>query len=258
MNNPNRELPPAAYSYDTAFMELAEFSNSLSARAIIAAILQHVAVGSVLDVGCATGTWLCEWKKAGVVDIRGIDGSYVERARLRINDNEFMAMDLSQPFDLGRRFDLVQSLEVAEHLPPASSGRFVESLVRHARGLIVFSAAPPGQGGEFHINEKSYAYWRGIFEQHDYRPFDLIRPIIAALPEISYWYRYNILLYVREDRIEDLPAAVKAARVPDNAPILDVSPGAFRLRKLLLRLLPYTVQHGLARLKSRVLPRGRF
>ena len=42
---------------------------------------------------------------------------------------------------------------------------FVQNLVRHASGAILFSAAPPGQGGEFHVNEQPYEYWRGKFQR---------------------------------------------------------------------------------------------
>ncbi|MDP6884692.1 MAG: hypothetical protein QF830_11185, partial [Rhodospirillales bacterium] len=43
------------------------------------------------------------------------------------------------------------SLEVAEHLPPDAAETFVATLVAHGR-LVLFSAAPPGQGGLNHVN----------------------------------------------------------------------------------------------------------
>ena len=33
---------------------------------------------------------------------------------------------------------------------------------RHS-DIVLFSAAPPGQGGHGHVNERSYEYWRGEF-----------------------------------------------------------------------------------------------
>jgi hypothetical protein len=35
---------------------------------------------------------------------------------------------------------------------------FVYCLARHARRFVLFSAAPPGQGGEFHVNERPFEY----------------------------------------------------------------------------------------------------
>jgi hypothetical protein len=34
--------------------------------------------------------------------------------------------------------------------------------------MVLFSAAPPGQGGEHHVNERTYEFWRGLFARHGY------------------------------------------------------------------------------------------
>jgi SAM-dependent methyltransferase len=253
-----KDVAATAHCYDAAFMEYAVLSNTLSARAIIQILLNNLPIGSVLDVGCATGTWLKEWKASGVADIRGVDGDYVKRDQLQISPAEFMSHDLSLGFHLDRTFDLVQSLEVAEHLPAESAARFVESVTGHSRGLVLFSAAPPGQGGECHINERPFEYWRSLFRQHGFVPFDYIRPQIADRADISFWYRYNVLLYVREDRIATLPQAIAATRLRDGEAVPDISPLHFKLRKFLLQRLPYSAQQTLARLKSRVLPDWRI
>ena len=56
-------------------------------------------------------------------------------------------------------FDLVVSLEVAEHLPKECADIFVDSLVRLGP-IILFSAAIPQAGGTCHINEQWPEYWR--------------------------------------------------------------------------------------------------
>jgi len=197
VTNDQKGVAVRGHCYDAAFMEYAVLSNTLSARAIIQILLNDLPIASVLDVGCATGTWLKEWKASGVADIRGIDGDYVKRDQLQISPTEFVSRDLSLSFHLGRTFDLVQSLEVAEHLAAESAARFVESLTGHSSGLVLFSAAPPGQGGEFHINERPFEYWRTLFRQRRFVPFDCIRPRIADRADISFWYRYNVLLRAR-------------------------------------------------------------
>jgi SAM-dependent methyltransferase len=253
-----KDVAATGHCYGTAFMEYAVLSNTLSARAIIPILLNNLPIASVLDVGCATGTWLKEWKASGVADIRGIDGDYVKRDQLQISPTEFVSRDLSLSFHLGRTFDLVQSLEVAEHLAAESAATFVESLTEHSSGLVLFSAAPPGQGGEFHINERPFEYWRTLFRQRGFLPFDCIRPQIADRADISFWYRYNVLLYVREDRMATLPRPIAATRLRNGEPVPDISPLPFKLRKFLLQRLPYSAQQTLARLKSRVLPGWRI
>jgi SAM-dependent methyltransferase len=258
VTNEQKDVAATGHCYDAAFMNYAVLSNTLSARAIIQILLNSLPIASVLDVGCATGTWLKEWKGSGVEDICGVDGDYVKRDQLQISPAEFMPHDLSLSFRLERTFDLVQSLEVAEHLAAGSASRFVESLTEHSSGLVLFSAAPPGQGGEFHINEQPFEYWRTLFRQRGFVPFDYIRPRIADRADISFWYRYNVLLYVREDRMATLPQAIAATRLRDGEPVPDISPLPFKLRKFLLQRLPYSAQQTLARLKSRILPDWRI
>jgi 2-polyprenyl-3-methyl-5-hydroxy-6-metoxy-1,4-benzoquinol methylase len=65
---------------------------------------------------------------------------------------------LIQPLDLEKEFDLVVSLEVAEHLPASAADQFVNTLVKHGK-KILFSAAIPGQGGQDHLNEQWPDYW---------------------------------------------------------------------------------------------------
>ena len=128
-------------------------------------------IKSVLDLGCGQGVWLASWVRLGAKDVQGIDGPYVDQERLHIPKERFQGRDLARPVDLGRHFDLVQSLEVAEHLPQSAAEQFVDSLVRHGP-LVLFSAATPGQGGENHINEQPWEYWREKFAARGYEVFD--------------------------------------------------------------------------------------
>ena len=241
----------AAYRYDGRFLDYAANTSAASARKVIAVLRAVGPIDSVLDVGCARGTWLQEWSRAGVGDIQGVDGAYADDASLLIDRARFMAADLAAGFDLGRAFDLVQSLEVAEHLPASASAAFVACLVRHSRGLVLFSAAPPGQGGEHHVNERPYDFWRGHFRARGYRAVDWIRPRIARDKEVSFWYRYNVMLYVSEGMAPRLPDDVRACIVPEGQPIADLSPPLFRVRKRIVRALPPSAVMGLARIKAR-------
>src|SRR5262245_6598078 len=145
------------HTYNKEFMQYAAQSSAYSAISIATTLHKKIKLDSVLDVGCATGTWLQAWKRLGISDLHGVDGEYVDRRHLE-PDLAFTALDLNAPFDLGRQFDLVQSLEVGEHIEERASEKFAECLARHARSYILFSAAPPGQGGEYHINEQPFEF----------------------------------------------------------------------------------------------------
>ena len=64
------------------------------------------------------------------------------------------------------------------------------------------------------------------------------------------WYRYNSFLYVGEGAGEPVKTALADWLVPEGQPVDDVSPGWYRLRKRLVRLLPASAGTGLAILKK--------
>lgn len=240
-----------AHQYNSDFMSYTDKTSRLAAQTVIALLQRWFSLGSVLDVGCARGTWLSVWRENDITDVRGADGDYVERETLVIPAERFSARDLSQSFDFSRRFDLVQSLEVAEHILASSADTFVDNLVRHASGLILFSAAPPGQGGEFHVNEQPYEYWRDKFASHGYIACDCLRPRIIDNQQVSFWYRYNMLLYVHADRLPNAPEDVRESVIPMSTPVRDISPWWFQLRKVVVRRLPNGTREWLARSKAR-------
>lgn len=241
------------YIYNSAFQNMAASGSAHAASQIISFVQTTVPIRSVMDVGCARGTWLRQWQIHGVNDIAGVDGDYVDQSKLEIDPGCFMVHDLVEPFNLQRQFDLVQSLEVAEHLPPHRAATFVSDLVAHAP-LVLFSAAPPGQGGENHINEQPGEYWRQLFGQHDYLAIDCIRPWLAGMANIPSWYRYNSMLYVRRDQLERIAPFARRFLLRDAEPVSDPSPLAYKLRKCVVRLLPRSVCNRFAQWNARRFP----
>ncbi|MGH9429782.1 MAG: glycosyltransferase, partial [Terriglobia bacterium] len=111
----------------------------------------------------------------------------------------------TKPFDLGRVFDLVISLEVAEHLPGDCAPAFVECLT-HLAPFVLFSAAIPFQGGDHHVNEQWPDKWAGFFQKHDYVPVDFIRKRVWKNDAVEWWYAQNTLLFVQAGLLESNPA----------------------------------------------------
>lgn len=224
-------------SYDQVFYEYVNRGAIRSAEIVLPHLFRHLAIGSVLDVGCGQGAWLSVCARLGVPEVTGIDGDYVSRQQLLIPPERFVACDLAAGFRLAGHFDLVMSLEVAEHLPPERSAAFVEALVGHGE-MVLFSAAPPGQGGHNHVNERDYDDWRRLFARRGYVGFDCLRPLIRHERRVEPWYRYNPILYVAAGRVERLPEEIRRCRLAEDAPIRDLSPAWYRARKRLVRLLP--------------------
>jgi len=235
-------------AYSDRFFDYISAGSTRSAAIVVPLVLKHFPVASLADIGCGRGAWLAQWNLSGVTDYVGVDGNYVDRATLLIPRDRFIEQDLSNSFNLGRRFDLIVSLEVAEHIRPEAAEVFVDNLCRHA-DAILFSAATPGQGGLHHVNERDYGFWRDRFATRGYRLFDFVRPAIVGMTPVEPWYRYNSLFFARGDAVTRLSDAAATAEIATGESVPDRSPLHWRLRNALLDKMPASWVQGLVGLK---------
>ena len=237
--------------YSQTYYKSISGPSKAAAEVILPHLDEAIHPRSIVDVGCGAGAWLEVWGRLlGKTDILGIDGSYVDETQLFIPSHQFQACDVSERFELPRAFDLAMALEVAEHLAPAKSEQFVDNLVRLS-DRILFSAAPPGQGGRNHVNERPYGYWKELFERRGYRTFDYVRPHALRFPRLEPWFKYNPFLFVRESACSQLPERVRRTHLPVGAPVKDLSPIVWRGRKLILSRMPVSVVSALSDLKHK-------
>ncbi len=192
--------------YDPEFYRWQRVGSRASAAIVLPRLLEWVRPSSVVDVGCGVGTWLGEVRRLGVDDILGVDGAYVDRSMLEIPPDRFVARDLTGPLNLARTFDLVMSLEVAEHLPASSAENFVKALTELGP-VVLFSAAIPGQGGEGHVNEEWPQAWAERFARHGYRWADPLRALLWNDVRVDAWYAQNLLVFLRSDAFVTAPWA---------------------------------------------------
>lgn len=215
--------------YDAEFYESRVNNTLYSAKEIIPVINSLIKPQSVIDVGCGTGEWLSIFKEHGVLTVLGIDGDYVDRKNLKINEYEFLSFDLRYPLQLGKKFDLVISVEVAEHLPRECAEMFIESLTQLGP-IIMFSAAIPFQGGLHHLNEQWPDYWEEIFRKHNYLVVDCIRNKFWQNDNVAYYYAQNLLLFINNDFIDKYPQLAEERRINKRNMLSIVHPKCYLLR----------------------------
>lgn len=152
----------------TTYFDHADYGMNTgpSAVAIVDLLLQWLSPISVVDAGCGTGMFHKEFKKRGADTILGLDGASTSSV-FGPGKSNFQVVDLTEPLELDRGFDLALCLEVAEHLPESSADLLVKTLTDLAP-LALFSAAHPGQGGQGHLNERWPVYWQRRFSQHGF------------------------------------------------------------------------------------------
>lgn len=191
-------------TYDRGFYESQRDRSYASAMEVIPLVTGMVRPASVVDVGCGTGSWLAACRLQGIEDLKGLDGNWVDREMLMIPAEHFVTTDLRRPIRLERSFDLVISLEVAEHLPGECAPQFIDSLTGLGP-VVLFSAAIPGQGGTHHVNEQWPDYWVQLFMKRGFTAIDCLRTRLWHNEGVEWWYAQNMLLFVRNDRLDDYP-----------------------------------------------------
>jgi len=193
------------FIYNKHFFSLIEEGSRASARAIVPMVTNLINPKSVVDVGCGQGVWLSVFKEEGISDLVGIDGDYVDKDKLEIPRENFITTNFNENFpEKTRNFDLVVSLEVAEHVNEKKADEFVSYLISLG-GAVLFSAAIPFQGGVNHVNEQWQDYWISKFHEKGFVVVDCIRPKIWENKSVELWYKQNIFLFIKKASLKNYP-----------------------------------------------------
>lgn len=143
-------------------------------RALIRALPRLLpGTASALDYGGGIGIYLTGLRDAGVAagNLVVVEPVNVSACAVRgVTHVQGSVPSLRLP----RTFDLVMSLEVAEHFPPCQGleDALVDFMVGHAAQWVVFSAAHPGQEGQGHANANPPGFWRAAFSARRCVAFD--------------------------------------------------------------------------------------
>lgn len=150
---------------------------------------------SVADLGCGTGKYTRIFKAFGWPVVDGYEGS--KEAIDRGVYPDVYLCDLSKPFPYDRKYDLVISLEVGEHIPKEREQIFIDNVCKIALNDVVLSWAIPGQGGRGHFNEQPNEYIIGEMEK---RGFKYNRKWSMWIREHVFfrWFRNTLMIFKKE------------------------------------------------------------
>lgn len=148
---------------------------------------------SIVDFGCGDASY-----------VKAINSTYPDKTVLAFDGNPNVkditqgfanCLDLSRDFDLKNTFDLVMSLEVAEHIPVQYETTFIQNLIKHTNQYLLLSWAIPGQGGKGHVNEKPNDYVTSLFNELGFMYLDSksdsLRNSVTNCP----WFKNTLFLF---------------------------------------------------------------
>lgn len=149
--------------YDTEWYKGLSGQRTYNERAVWSLLAYFGCKFSLVDFGCGDGWTIKTAQQAGVTNCVGVEAvdAVRESAPLGI---AIVIADLTKFCDLGQAYDFVLSWEVGEHLPEDAADEYCDTLARHTRDTLIFTAAKVGQGGYAHINCQDQPYWRKKIE----------------------------------------------------------------------------------------------
>lgn len=169
-----------------------------SSATIAKSIVNEFNPESVIDVGCGTGA-LLEALRGNGCKVFGLEYSEAGLEFCRARHLDVIKFDLEKDsLSDNRTFDVAVSMEVAEHLPEMIADRYIELLTQLSRNII-FTAAPPGQGGADHVNEQPPSYWIDKYQHHGFHYNEnqskKWRDSWKSSGEVEGWYHNNLMIF---------------------------------------------------------------
>ena len=148
---------------------------------------------TIVDFGCGMGDYVHTLQQMGLA-CAGYDGNPNTE---ELTKGLCQVLDLTEPFDLGKQFDWVLSLEVAEHIPLKYEKIYLDNLVRHAKEGIIMSWALKGQTGAGHCNTQDNDYVREKMAAYGFETDEVAEKMLRRSCDV-HWFRATLMVFRRK------------------------------------------------------------
>jgi SAM-dependent methyltransferase len=153
---------------------------------------------SVVDVGCGNGVLLAG--VPGDIKVLGIEGSENGVKQSLVENSKILCHDLRTELNIQDRFDLVVSIEVAEHIEPKYADTFVDNLIILGDTIILTAS---NEQSPYHFNCQPKDYWVGLFNkrffERDIKTETTIVSVLENTIDSSRDYLYkNMMVFKRK------------------------------------------------------------
>jgi cyclopropane fatty-acyl-phospholipid synthase-like methyltransferase len=195
-----------ADGYDAHFFSENLADSRPMAEYLAPKIVEVFGIKRLVDFGAATGHWVSALSRAGV-DVIGIEGSTSAKPYLVCDPTRMRFLDLRFPLPMEQfpfsEADTVMSIEVAEHIEETYADRYIENMLSFKPNRVLMTAAIPGQGGHWHVNEQPYEYWIEKFNKRGYVLDEAGKKVVSGFCEAG----------LKET---NLPAIMRNPKFPDH------------------------------------------
>ena len=152
----------------------------------------------VADVGAGSGGMSKVFRELGC-EVHPFDGSGAAIGLLQEKGfTSAQQIDLLTIQEIPVKADLCLCLEVAEHIPEKHAPQLCK-LLAGAAPVLIFTAAPPSQGGHLHVNLQEQSYWFNLMAEHgmiyDQAEVEAIRAGFGA--PVGRDYDRNLMVFKR-------------------------------------------------------------
>lgn len=182
--------------YDAEFYNFSKEEVSKFVSSFVDIIIKEFNPKSVADIGCGIGLYVNEFDKRGVEAV-GYDGSPYAIKNSVTRKGLLKIGDIRKNLNFDKKYDIVLSIEVAEHIPTKCSDIFVNTLTK-CSDVIILTAAQKGQGGTDHINEQPRYFWIKKFEKKNFNfNKSLSEKLSFKMKEkgVPWWIHGNLMIF---------------------------------------------------------------